>query len=410
MLFNKFINQSIRRTYKYESLAGVSFAVYNTFVIMFTPIIMRRLGADDFWMGVLMAAPVAGALFIFFWLNLGFKMEKFKFITITKGISRLILIIPILLNNYILFIAFYFLSHIMEKGTSPTYTGIMKDIYPVQHRGRAMGMVRMEVTIMSIILFVIAGKLFDILDYRILFTIGIIFGIVAQIIFYSIKRTVDSKPVEKRKFILADILKILREDKFISKYFAIFFLLGFSNILGTTLIPLYFIDVLKMSNLSAGSFFSVNSAAMILGYYFWGHHIDKKNPLKTRLFVMILLSFMHLCFFVSSWVKTDTVILFGLIGLAYFFQGISTSGGELARINLFTRIVPENMIEKYWAIDFFLLGIRGAIAPFFAIYLKNIIDFKYIFLLSFGLIQISAVLMFLLYKNNFLLLQHRGLE
>jgi len=187
MLFNKRMPKEIQEIYAYDSMAGIKFGVFNAFFISFVAIIMRKLGASDFIMGIISIAPVAGALMVPLWLNLAISMEKFKFIGIMKIIARGILLFSLISKNTILFAIIFFLHNILEQGSSSTYVSIMNHIYPVKYRGYAMGMIRIESALAAATLSFIAGKFFDKYDYRILFLIGIIFGVWSAYTFYRIK-------------------------------------------------------------------------------------------------------------------------------------------------------------------------------------------------------------------------------
>jgi len=148
---------------------------------------------------------------------------------------------------------------------------------------------------------------------------------------------------------------------------------------------------------------------MILGFYFGGHHIDTHDPLRTRIIVIFILAGVPLSYISLFFFKNITWLAFGIVCLASILQGFAISGGEIARINLFTRIINEHYLEQYWAFDFFLLGLRGITMPFIGIGLKNIIGFTPVFILSATLMITAGLLMLKLYINNFKELKTRGL-
>lgn len=271
-----------------------------------------------------------------------------------------------------------------------------------------MGMSRIEYTIIAAAISLIAGRLFDIFDYRMLFLIAICAGLFSQLVFYKIKTIF---PVKKIKTSITDsklfeFLTILKNDKLLFKYFSIFFLQGFGFLLNVALFPIYLVDELHISYTFLGIINFLFFISMISGFYLWGKHIDKHNPLKTRVCLMFILMFIPLFFFLMGKV---TIINMVLVMLVYICRGFSFSGGELSRINFITRVVDYTMIEKYWTIDFFLLGVRGILAPVFGLLLKNLLGFKPVFLLSFCMILLSSVLMLNYYVKNHKMLKARGL-
>lgn len=141
MLLNKRIPEVIQKIYSYDSVSAISYGIFNSLVLSFMPIIMRKMDASDFVMGLLSISPVAGSILVFLWLNLALKVEKFKFLGIMKSIGRLILFVPLVSEKPLFFGIAFLLYNILEQGSSPTYVSIMNDIYPVKYRGFAMGMV-----------------------------------------------------------------------------------------------------------------------------------------------------------------------------------------------------------------------------------------------------------------------------
>lgn len=410
MLFDKKIPQSFRKLYTLDTLSASFFAIFNAFVLSFVIVVMRKQGLDDLGIGFLAAAPSGASLFIFFLLNLSFMTDKFTYISLMKSLGRALLLIPILLHNKNLFVIIFFIYFIIEKGVTPTYTSIMKDIYPTRYRGRTMGLVKIEQTLVTMLLSLFAGKLFDLLPYSTIFTIGIGFGVLSQIFIYQMKGSVIKPKSNKHKhFHFKIFLKILSQDKLMIKYFSIFMLLGSSNLLISGLVPMYMVDILHLSNFLIGLTISLASFAMILGFYFGGHHIDTHDPLRTRIIVIFILAGVPLSYISLFFFKNITWLAFGIVCLASILQGFAISGGEIARINLFTRIINEHYLEQYWAFDFFLLGLRGITMPFIGIGLKNIFGFTPVFILSATLMLTAGLLMLKFYVNNFKKLKTRGL-
>ncbi len=409
MLLNKGIPKSINKIYSYDSIsATLQIGIFNTIILTFAPIIMRKLGATDFIMGVITIAPIAGSIVIFMWLHLAFKYEKIQFVAIMKTIGMLILFIPLLFSNPIIFAVCFLVYNILERGCSPTYVSIMKNIYPTKFRAFTMGMVRIEATITAVIISLIAGRLFDRFDFRIIFFTGICAGLLAQFFFYKIRTISPVKQIllNHYKFKVVDLINILKKDRLILTYFSIFFIGGFGNLLNHTLYPIYLVDELHISNTFAGIIFSFNFAALILGFYFWGKYIDKHDPLKCRVWIFFIFGLMPFFYLLTALIKNLSTVF---IILAYISRGLTLSGAELARINLFTRIVKEHDIEKYWSIDFFLVGVRGIIAPYAGLLLKNLIGFKIVFCIGFSLLFITGFRMWNFYKKNYKILSKRGL-
>jgi len=407
MLLDKKIHPSLQKIYSYDSLSAILFGLFNALVINFVPVLMRKNGATDFVMGLISISQTAGSFLIFLWLNLALKSEKFRFIGITKAIGRAILFLPLFTKNPLFYAIAIFIYYIFEQGSSSTYVSVMNDIYPHQYRGFTMGMVRIEGSVAIILVSLIAGRMFDLYDFRILFSIGITLGILSAYTFYRIKNitTINSIPRTKGKFKLSGLITLLKKDKLIVKYFSIFFMLGFGNLINAAVYPIFLVDILHISNTLFGIALSLQNIALIFGFYLWGKYIDKKGPLLTR----VILCFIFFCiplFFVLMYLFQNLYIIF--LFIPFILRGLVFSGGELSRVNFIIRVVNKKDIEKYWTIDYFLLGTRGFVAPYLGILLKNLFGFLFVFILSLILIGLAAILMYMYYKNNYKELSKRN--
>jgi hypothetical protein len=200
-------------------------------------------------------------------------------------------------------------------------------------------------------------------------------------------------------------------DRIILTYLLIFFLSGFANLLVAVLYPIYLVDHFGISNTFAGILFACYSLFTIAGYYYWGKHIDRRDPLHARIILMFVLSLVPLTYLILQFVpgREFSFAALLLVFLNASFNGIAMSGGELARVNFFVRVVSPALLEKYWTIDYFLMGIRGILAPILGLTLKNLFGYLPVFALAFLLAITASTLMALFYRRSYVRLKDRGL-
>jgi len=110
-----------------------------------------------------------------------------------------------------------------------------------------------------------------------------------------------------------------------------------------------------------------------------------------------LRSFIPICYFFASsiWYIVPASIISGFI----------MGAGELSRVHFITNRAKSKDIPTYQGIDFTLMGLRGVIAPFLGVALMYWIGIESVFIISFCLIAISSLMMFLsnrYYFSNFL--------
>ena len=184
-----------------------------------------------------------------------------------------------------------------------------------------------------------------------------------------------------------EILEVFKKDRPFALFQTIFFVRGFANLIVMPLFPIFLVDYLGISNTSMGKLVSLSSVFLISSYLFWGHYIDKKGSCRSLAASFFLASFVPLCYsFASSiWYIVPASIL----------SGFTLGAGELAKIHFITNRTKSEDIPTYQGIDFTLMGLRGVIAPFLGVLLMYWIGMKSVFIISFCLIAISSLVMFL---------------
>ncbi|NOX98034.1 MAG: MFS transporter [Nitrospirae bacterium] len=400
MFFNGRVPSNLRVAYYYDSFGGILYGLFFGFTIYFFTIVARTIGATDTQIALLSMAPFIAALFTFYWSHHSSRRKKMPFLVKVKGIARGLLLFMFLTVNPWLFVIFVILFWFFEMAGSPAYTGIMKDIYPTEHRGKAMGYVRVEMSLTAILATFIGGYFLNISpqSYRWVFPLGAAFGLLSLVSFRKIEVKSDRQiKADNKRFSFLKAIHIFQEDKSFFQYQLIAFLAGFGWLSTLPLYPIFVVDVLHISKAMLGTVGALFSLFWAISYLFWGKYIDKRGPLKTRYLAMLLFSFVSLFYFLAS--RFPEVGLW-LIFMAAVFFGLGTGGGELSRFNYMTRIATEDMVQSYWGIDFTLMGIRGVLAPFVGIGLKKWLGMGGAFMLAFLLTFGGFVLMALFAKKQ----------
>ena len=387
MFFDRRIPAGLRTAYNYDSLGGILYGLFYGLTVAFFPIIARKLGASSGQMAFLTASSTIGALFTFFWAHYSSNRRKMPFVTRMKGIARMLLFLMVLAVNPWAFIFLVFLYWFFEMAGAPAYVGIMKEIYSEEHRGKAMGYVRVEMAMAMIFSSWLGGLLLDRLTYRYLFPAGAVFGLLALLSFRRIRVESDQKTgfSQNKAFSLLEIGRILKRDKRFFRYAVTFFVFGFGNLMILPLCPIFLVDTLHVTNAVAGRLASLFSLCWLISYLFWGEFIDRRGPLNALWLVMLLVSFVPVLYSFASDIW--------FVAVATVFSGLSSGGIELVRVNYITRIAGYEQVQNYWGVDYTLMGLRGIIAPFAGVWLMHLVGMRAAFLVSFGLIFCSFVAM-----------------
>jgi len=386
MFFNKRIPLFIRESYHYDSRASVLWGIFYGLSLAFFPVIARKIGASSFQIALLTAAPFLGSLFTLYWSRLSNRSNKMQFFIWIKTLARTVIFLMFLAINPWVFIIIVFLNAFFEQAGSPAYTGIMKEIYPDSHRGRAMGYVRGEQAISAIFACYIGGILLDRISYRYIFPLSAIIGLLSLFFFAKIKvkKQLKVENVKKQGLIPSEAIDVFRKDKRFFIYSLVFFTYGFGNLIAMPLYPIFLVDILHASNALVGKLGSLSSLFWIISYILWGKYIDKKGPLKSLTICFLLSSFIPLLY--------STSFNLSFIILASIISGFNIGNGELSRINYIIKISKTENVQTYWGIDFTLMGVRGLIAPFIGVGLMNLVGIRTALFISFTVIFASFIL------------------
>ena len=322
------------------------------------------------------------------------------FLVKVLGIARALLFLMSFAVNPWLFVIIVLLFWFFEMAGSPAYTGIMKDIYPTEHRGKAMGYVRVEMSLAAVLAAYIGGHLLNIdpQSYRWVFPLGAVFGLLSLASFRKIKVKSDSQvKANHESFSFLKAIHIFREDKRFFRYQLIFFISGFGWLLTLPLYPIFVVDVLQLSKATLGQVGALFSLFWLISFFFWGRYIDKKGPLKARYLTIFLLSLVPFFYFLAyRFPDMGARIIF----VAAVFFGLAWGGAELSRFNYIISIAAPDKIQSYWGIDFTLMGIRGIFAPFVGIGLERLLGMGGAFMVAFLLIFTGSILMALFAKSQ----------
>lgn len=394
MIFNRRIPTWFRIAYYYESLGAFFYGISFGLSTSFFNLIARKIGISTWLIALLTSSVFFGSLLSYPWLKISVRIRKIPFVVTMKSIARALLFLFLLpRHSPPFYVTIIFIYWILEMGSNPAYWGIIKEIYPENHRGKAMGYVRVEMAIAILLSSYAGGWLLDRISYRFVFPLGAFFGLIALNFFRRIplKESINkfSKPEEDGYFQKG--LEILKEDKVFRKILIALFLLGSGYLLSAPLFPVFLVDILNVSNFTAGKLTALYSLFWIVSYGWWGEFMDKKkSPLLTFLLstpTFVLFPFLH-------------SIAFNLfpVYLAYSLSGFLDGGFELGKMGLITRLATRDKVQFYSAIDYTLMGIRGSILPFVGIGLAKILALRGVFLLSTLLASIGIYLTFQTWK------------
>jgi len=375
--------------WKWDIATGILAGLYQGCIWTFVARVARaELKASYAHMGWIAAAPALGYVFATVWARQMDGRSKMPFVFWTWLFARGAFLLAPFLHSREQFVLLVCSTPFVFSISMPAYTAIMKDIYPDKHRGRLMSFVRMGMSVMTLTSSLLMGRLLDHgLHWQYGFFVGGIFGALSAFTFSQIKVPAVDAPEGDRMSTAAffrDTLDILRRNPGYRWFSASVFVSGFGNLVATTLYPIYQVDVFHISNTAVANMQNVNSVATIVGFFFWGSFLDRRGPLTTVLLALAFNLAVPLLY-AQAW---------GMMALyiASASMGLAVAGIDLAYLNTTLLFAEPGKAAQYQALHSSFFGIRGSIAPQFAIPLMRAVSWHSAFLTSFTIIGAGVCL------------------
>jgi hypothetical protein len=279
-------------------------------------------------------------------------------------------------------------AQIIGTVATPAYASVIKDVYPDSQRGRILGITRAAILVAQVGTTLWVGWLMTSahVGYQVIFPVAALIGMVAALVFSRIHPNEevpqaeletarhaagDGSPLRRVRSTLAFIFStfgILRDDPAYRWFAFSVFTYGFGNLLTVPIVPLVQNDLLHINPAQLAILFNLMQGVMILAYFYWGRFVDRASPQRAVVINILINTLVPLNYLLSAavpganfWILLPAHLIAGIVGpgidISYFSAILSFSG-------------PEN-VSRYQALQSFLLGIRGTLAPFLGSFLAQ---------------------------------------
>jgi hypothetical protein len=377
------LSPQTQAAWKWDIATGILAGIYQGCVWTFVARVARAdLHATLADMGWIAAAPALGYVFATLWARQMDGRSKMPFVFWTWLFARGAFMLAPLLHSRAQFVLLVCATPFVFSVSMPAYTAIMKDIYPDHQRGRLMSFVRMGMSVMTLLAALLMGRLLDHgLSWQTGFFFGGMVGALSAFTFSRIRIPVAAEGMNDRmttRAFFSDTVDILRRNPGYRWFTASVFVSGFGNLTATTLYPIFQVDIFQITNTQVANMQNITSVATIGAFFFWGGFLDRRGPLTT---VLVALGFNLAVplLYANAW-------SIGALYLASASMGICVAGIDLAYLNTTLLFAEPGMAAQYQALHSSFFGIRGSLAPQFAIPLMRGIGFQAAFMTSFAII------------------------
>lgn len=367
-----------RHAFRMDLSASLLAGFYTGAVFPFVMIIARDdLKANGSVLALITAAPFVGNGLALFLARAMEGRPKLPFVKWTQLIARFIITLALIARGAWAFAFVIAGAQIIGTIATPAYVAVIKEVYPAEQRGRLLSLTKAAALAAMVAGTLLAGWLMahfkGHIDYKVVFAVAGILGMCAALIFARIIPNEEVAPgdeapklslwgnvVATRDFV-RDTLGILNEDQAYRWFAFSVFTYGFGNLMTVPLIPMIQVDELHIRKEEIAVLANLTQVLAVVGYFYWGRYVDRHSPQRAVVVNVLLNTTVPLVYIltafipgVNAWTLLPAFAISGIVGagidLSYFNAVLTFSG-------------PDN-VSRYQALQSFLLGIRGTIAPF----------------------------------------------
>ncbi len=352
-------------------LAGL----YTGAVFPFAAVIARDdLNASPLILAVMTAAPFIGNLMALFWARAMEGKAKVPFVKWSHLGARFMILLAVFASGAWQFALVVSLCQIIGSIATPAYAAIIKEVYPAEQRGQILAYSRAAILVAQIISTLVAGWLMGFVSYQWVFPCAAVIGIIAAFVFARINPSeTDAETVEELEkrpgamekmrdtaSFIWSTLGILREDRAFRWFALSVFTYGFGNLLTVPIIPLVQVDELHITKAQLAVMFNLMQVVAIFFYFYWGRFVDRRSPQQAVVINVLLNCLVPIVYIATGFLPGANA---WVLLPAYIVSGIVLAGIDLSYFNAILTFSGSDNVSRYQALQSFLLGIRGTIAP-----------------------------------------------
>jgi len=380
------LSKPVRRALRWDSTAGLLSGLFSGAIFPFLGVIARRdLGASPYLLAVLNSSGALGNLFNPVIAHRIRNRAKLPHAVWPLLLGRsFFLLMPLALLAPV-YIAICFLATAVSALSGPAYAAVIRDAYPGQRRGQLMGLVRVLAVAGAMAGALFGGLILAHASYRWVFPAASLLGLLAALAFarIGVPAAPNGRPGPAPPFL--EGFRVAREDRTFSLYSTCFYLYGLGNLIMGPVIPLFQVDVLKITPQWVGYLATVAAASSMLGYLYWGRVLDRHGPFRLMLMVILLISLSPITYFFARQVP---VLL-----IAAAASGFAVAGGDLGYVNAAIRFGTRETAAAYAGMFAFLQACRGIPGPFLGAALNQFIGPRFVFLVALSLWLLAVAIM-----------------
>lgn len=388
-----------RYAFRIDFTAMLLAGLYTGAVFPFINVIARDdLGASENVLAWITAAPFLGNLMALFWARAMEGRRKIPFVKWSHIGARSMVMMTFFASGAGSFALVVSLCQVIGTIATPAYASIIKEVYPDDQRGRILGITRAAILGAQVASTLIAGWLLGVVGYQIVFPVAALLGIASALIFSRILNEDDVEaarpaagegPGLKEKFsetweFIRSTFHILWEDDAYRWFAMSVFTYGFGNLMTVPLIPVIQVDELHIQKSELALLSNLSQLVAMIFFFYWGRFVDRRSPQRAVVVNIMLNTLIPLVYIGTAWFPGASA---WVLLPAFVISGVVMAGIDLSYFNALLSFSGPEKVSRYQALQSFLLGMRGSVAPFLGSALAHVLrahqlNLRYAFALS----------------------------
>ncbi len=375
----------VRRALKWDAVSAAIGGLSSGALFPFLGVILRRdLHASAYLIATLGASFAMGNLFNPLMAHHIRNRVKLPYAVWPPVVGRACFLLMPLARVAPTFAAITVVGCAFGSLAAPAYAAVIRDAYPVEQRGRLMGLVRVLFVGGSMVGSLVGGVALRYMSYRWFFPLAALVGVIGVSAFSRIGIPAAPEEPAAPQARMLDSFRAVSANRLFGLYSTAFFLHGFGNLLLVPVLPVFQVDVLHITTQWV-SYLSTTAAGLsMLGYLYWGRLLDRRGPFQLLLYVVCVMAIMPLTYFLAG---TVSVLL-----IAAAAQGFAVAGGDLGYVNASMRFARRDLVVSYAAVFSFLQAVRGIPGPFIGAALTEWLGPRPVFLIALVLLAAAATM------------------
>jgi len=371
----------------------------------------KALLATDWQISLLvMIYPVTNFISIWWGKILETTRNKSKFFIYISIFGRLLLILGLWITNMNQFLVLLFIIFFFHSSYIPARNSLFQTNFKEKNRGRIFGITVSLSTFITMIISYFAGQFLDLHENYFkyfLFAVGIL-GFINSFLLYFVKIRDNSKLYKKAKLSFHSIFiaplkrskKILKNNWQFARFEISFILYGMGFIMMMVAVPIFLVDVLKLSYTTS---FLAKVVVAQIGIFilspFMGKLHDSWHPNLYNVFSFGLLVLFPLLFLISTFFSGNNLQLY-IVFFAFFILGVSKAAIKISWNMGSVFFAGKEDSSMYQSIHVTFTGIRGLFAPLLGLLIKKLFGLNGMFIVSILFFIAASLQSFFAYKKR----------